>query len=171
MSPRPPADAVVALRSLERRYRSLFLGLEDDESPEDLAHRAGLDGRSALDHVVAATRTLTFLGRAVEQALVEDDPVLHPAVADPSEREWPAATGTVEDALDELARVATTLADRVAHVGAEGWAREVPVAGQDATTTPLSVLWDATDTAIAHLKGAERALQHAREAQRRERRA
>jgi hypothetical protein len=162
MTPRPPADAVVALRGLERRYRGLFAGLEDDESPEDLAHRNGPEGRSALDHVVAATRTLTFLGRGVEQALVEDDPVLHPAVADPSEREWPGAQGTVEDALAELGRAAGALADRVEHVSAADWDQHVRVAGHDVTTTPLAVLWDAVDTAITHLKQAQQTLAQVR---------
>jgi hypothetical protein len=162
MYPRPPADAVAALRGLERRYRGLFAGLEDDESPEDLAHRNGADGRSAIDHIVAASRTLTFLGRGIEQALVEDDPVLHPAVADPAEREWPPAEGTVEDALAELGRAATTLADRVAHVPASSWDRHVRVAGHDATTTPLTVLWDAVDSAVAHLKHADTSLEQAR---------
>ena len=162
MNPRPPADAVVALRGLERRYRGLFAGLEDDESPEDLAHRNGADGRSALDHVAAATRTLSFLGRGVEQALVEDDPVLHPAVADPAEREWPAAQGTVEDALAELGRAAGALADRVGHVSAADWDRHVRVAGHDATTTPLAVLWDAVDSAITHLKQASTTLAQVR---------
>ncbi len=162
MSPRPPADAVVALRGLERRYRGLFAGLEDDESPDDLAHRNGADGRSAIDHIVAAPRTLTFLGRGVEQALVEDDPILHPAVSDPAEREWPPAQGTVEDALAELGRAATALADRVEHVPAADWDRQVRVAGHDATTTPLAVLWDAVDSAITHLKQADTALEQAR---------
>ena len=162
MSPRPPADAVVALRGLERRYRGLFAGLEDDESPDDLAHRGGSEGRSAIDHIVAATRTLTFLGRGVEQSLVEEDPILHPAVSDPAEREWPSAQGTVEDALAELARAAAALADRVEHVPATSWDRHVRVAGHDATTTPLAVLWDAVDSAITHLKQADRTLQEAR---------
>lgn len=161
MSPRPPADAVVALRGLERRYRALFAGLEDDESPEDLAHRPGADGRSAIDHIVAATGALTLLGRAVEQALVEDDPILPAAVSDPAQRAWPVAAGTVEDALTELGRAAAALAARVEHVPAAIWDRHVRVAGHDATT-PLAVLWDAVDGAVAHLKQADQALGQAR---------
>lgn len=168
-SPRPPADAVVALRSLERRYRGLFVGLEEDESPEDLAHRPGPDGSSALDHVVTATRTLADLGRAVERALVEDDPVLPPELVDPAARAQPPASGAVEDALDDLARTSKDLAARVEHVSAEQWGRPVRIAGRDASTTPLAVLWDATDAAVAHLKAADRALQHAREEARRQR--
>jgi hypothetical protein len=162
MAPRPPADAVVALRSLGRRYRGLFAGREDDESPEDLAHRNGADGRSALDHVVAATRTITFLGRALEQTLVEDDPVLHPAVSDPAEREWPDATGSVEERVGELAGEAGALADRVEHVPAADWAREARVAGHDAPVTALSVLWDAVDSAVAHLNQADQTLREVR---------
>src|SRR3546814_4651715 len=74
MAPRPPADAVVALRSLPRLYRGLFAGLGDDESPDDLAHRVGAGGRSAFDHVAAASRSLTTQDRALEQVLAEDSP-------------------------------------------------------------------------------------------------
>ncbi|MET0729084.1 MAG: hypothetical protein ABWZ76_12380 [Acidimicrobiales bacterium] len=162
MAPRPPSDAVVALRSLGRRYRSLLSGLGDDESPDDLAHRNGADGRSALDHVVAATRTIAFLGRAVEQVLVDDDPVLHPAVLDPAEREWPDATGTVEDALDDLTIAAERLADRTEHVGAQAWSRQARVARHDTTVSALTILWDAVDSAIAHLKSAQRTLAEVR---------
>ncbi len=159
---RPPADAVVALHSLGRRYRGLFAGLGEDESPDELAHRSGSDGHSALDHVVAATRTITFLGRALEQVLVEEDPVLHPAVAVPAERDWPAATGTVDERVSELAWEADLLADRVAHVAAKDWARQGRVAGQDANASATSILWDAVDAAIEHLKAAERTLREVR---------
>ena len=119
MATRPPSDAVVALRSLGRRFRGLFAGLEADESPDDLAHRVGPDGHAAIDHVVAATRDVTFLGRALEQVLVEDDPVLHPAVVDQAARDWDTtAGGTVEERLAELAWEAEALADRVEHVPA-----------------------------------------------------
>lgn len=163
MAPRPPADAVVALRSLGRRYRGLFAGLEDDESPDDLAHRNGPDGRSALDHVVAATRTVAFLGRALQQTLVDDDPVLHPAVLDAGEREWPDATGTVEEVVNELGREAEAVADRVEHVGADAWTRAARVARHDQTTTALQILWDAVDTAVEHLRAAEAVLRSVRQ--------
>jgi hypothetical protein len=162
MAPRPPSDAVVALRSLERRYRGLFAGLSEDEAPDDLAHRNGADGRSALDHVVAATRTLTFLGRALEQTLIEDGPVLHPAVADPAEREWPDASGTVEERLSELAWEADHLAQQADRVPAQDWSRQARVAGHDHTISAAAILWDAVDTAVDHLKSAERVLSEVR---------
>ncbi len=162
MTVRPPADAVVALRSLDRRYRGLFAGLGPDEAPDDLAHRLGADGRSAADRVVAAARTLGFLGRALEQVLVEDDPVLHPAVLDPSAREWPDASGAVDDRISELAWEADALAERAERVPAHDWARVARVAGHDATSSASAILWDAVDTAVEHLKAAERTLREVR---------
>lgn len=163
MAARPPADAVVALRSLGRRWRGLFAGLADDESPDDLAHRPGTGGRSALDHAAHATRTLALLGRAVEQALVDDDAVLHPAVGDPSQRTWDAPHEVdVDDSLAELAHEAERLADRVERVTAHEWQRRARVAGQAADVGALEVLWDAVDTAVAELKAAETTLREVR---------
>ena len=158
MTVRPPADAIVALRSLDRRFRRLFDHLGPETSPDDVAHRNGPDGRSAADHVVAATRTLTFLGRALEQTLLEDDPTLHPAVADPAEREWPEATGDIDDRLSELAWEANALADRLERVAATDWARQARVAGHDGTISASGLLWDAVDSAVEHLRAAERSL-------------
>jgi hypothetical protein len=157
VAPRPPSDAVVALRSLGRRFRGILTGI-DDASPDDLAHRNGSDGRSALDHVAAATRTITFLGRALEQVLQSDDPVLHPAVLDPAERDWPDASGTVDELIDELAREAERVADGGSHVAAADWTRQGRVAGNDATVSAVDILWDAVDSAVAHLKAAERTI-------------
>ena len=111
MATRPPADAVVALRSMGRRWRGLFAGLDEDESADALAHRPGADGRSALDHAVHATRTLQLLGRALEQVVVDDDAVLHPAVGT-RQRSGRQPTAGVDDAIDELAHEAERLADR-----------------------------------------------------------
>lgn len=158
MTTRPPSDAVVALRSLDRRYRSVLTDLDDGRSIDEVAHVNGPDGRSALDHVVAATRTLTFLGRALEQTLLEDDPALHPAVADPAQRAWPDATGTVAERIAELAWEANALADRAERVSAADWGRHARVAGADATVSAIALLWDAVDSAVAHLRSAERAV-------------
>lgn len=163
MAPRPPADAIVALRSLGRRWRGLFAGLGEDESPDDLAHQVGSDGHSALDHAVRAARTLSLLGRALEQALVDDDAVLHPAVGDPAQRAWDdQAAGSVDDAIAELVHEADRLADRVDRVSAQEWPRRARVAGQDADVGALEVLWDAVDSAVAELKAAEHTLAEVR---------
>ncbi len=163
MAPRPPADAVVALRSLGRRWRGLFAGLGKDELPDDLANRIGSDGHSALDHAVRATRTLSLLGRAMEQVLVDDEAVLHPAIGDSAQRSWGgAAGGTVDDVIAELVHEADRLADRVDRVSAGEWARRARVAGQDADMGALDVLWEAVDAAVTELKAAERTLSEER---------
>ena len=68
-----PSDAVVALRSLERRYRGLFAGLSEDESPDDLAHRRAGDW-SAIDHAVAAALFIARANRTLARVLTADSP-------------------------------------------------------------------------------------------------
>ena len=161
MAVRPPSDAVVALRSMERRWRGLFAGLAEDESPDALAHRPGGDGRSALDHATHATRTLSLLGRALEQVMVDDHAALHPAVADAAQREWPASTAGVDETIDELAHEADRLADRADQVASGDWTRRATVAG-GSEVDALAVLWDAVDSAVAELKAAEATLREVR---------
>jgi hypothetical protein len=97
-----PSDAEVALRGLERRYRGLFAGLGEDESPDDLAHRAR-GGWSAIEHIVAAAWAIAGADRALERVLTVDDPVLPAADVDPEARPKPGARTVT--ALD-LARLA-----------------------------------------------------------------
>jgi hypothetical protein len=143
MAVRPPKDGVVALRSLGRRFRAVFAGLGEDESADALAMRPGADGRSALDHVVAATEAVTAGARDLE-------PVLGPAHG-----AAPAGGGTgspVDEAVDELARVAGALADRAEHVSADDWAKD----------EAIPALWRAVDAAIEHLRTAERTIAEVR---------
>ena len=161
MATRPPSDAVVALRSMGRRWRGLFAGLDEDESADALAHRPGGDGRSALDHATHATRTFSLLGRALEQVVVDDDAALHPAVADEAAREWPASTSGVDETIDELVHEAERLADRAERVSAGDWARQAAVAG-GGEVDALGVLWDAVDSAVSDLRAAEATLREVR---------
>jgi hypothetical protein len=161
MAPRPPADAVVALRSLPRRYRGLFAGLAEDESPDALARRVTGDGHSALDHIAAASRSLTTAHRTLDQVLVSDDPVLDPVDTDTHEREAEMQPGgSLDERLAELQSDAERLADRSQHVGASDWART----GRrgDTTIAASDVVWEAVDEAVARLKAAERTLSEAR---------
>jgi hypothetical protein len=143
MAVRPPKDAVVALRSLGRRYRAVFAGLGEDESPDALAVRPGSDGRSALDHVAAATEAVAAGARALEQQL---------GLRGGATGGGGAGGSTVDEAVDELAGAAGALADRIEHVPADDWARA------DAIPT----LWQAVDIAIEHLRAAERTIAEVR---------
>jgi hypothetical protein len=161
MAVRPPSDAIVALRGVGRRWRAIFSGLGEDESPDALAHRPGGDGRSALDHATFATRTISLLDRALEQILVDDDAALHPAVTDPAQREWPSVDQGVDAVIDELADTAARLADRADRVSAGDWGRRSAVAG-GGEVDALAVLWDAVDTTVAELRAAEATVREVR---------
>src|SRR5512138_724163 len=111
-----PSDAAVALRGFERRYRGLFVGLGEDESPEDLAHRPA-QGWSALEHIVAAAWAIAALDRALAAVLTTDSPTLDPADVDPAARPKPGApTGTVHERIAELGIEDTALASRIERV-------------------------------------------------------
>ena len=70
-----PSDAVVALRSLPRRYRAA-LAVGGEERPDDVAHRPGPSGRSALDELHDAIVAVQTAHRQLDQILQKDDPEL-----------------------------------------------------------------------------------------------
>lgn len=145
-----PNDAAVTLRGLERRYRALFAGLGDDESPDDVAHRR-LDGWSAIDHVVAAARALAAADRALAKVLSFDRPDLDPADVDPQARPV-APTGTVHERLSELGYEAQALADRIDGVSAQDWNREGHVPdGHQRQVGALDLVRTAVDAGVTHL--------------------
>jgi hypothetical protein len=160
VSPRPPSDGVVAVRSLPRRFRALFAGLGEDESPDALARRPAPDGTTALGHLVAAIGALSAGAVGLDRILVADDPTIDPL---PSPTGG-IPSGTVEDRLSELGWEADAFADRADHVGADGWARQAHVAGsgEGVQVTAADLLWQAVDTAVDHLRAAERTLDQVR---------
>src|SRR4051812_725657 len=126
MSPRPPRDGAVALRSLPRRFRGLFAGLGDDESPEALVARPAGDGTTALGHLAAATRAIATTALGLERTLTSDDPTVDPAVVDAS-----APGGTLDERLRDLEQAVEALADRVDGTAADDWGRRALVGGTD----------------------------------------
>jgi hypothetical protein len=152
-----PNDAAVTLRGIERRYRALFAGLGDDESPDDVAHRR-VDGWSAIDHVVAAARALSAADRSLAKVLTTDGPSLDAADVDPQSRPV-APTGTVHERLSEVGYEAHALADRIAGVSAGDWNREGFVSdGQDRRVTALDLVRTAVNAGVTHLDGARKVL-------------
>jgi hypothetical protein len=157
-----PPDAVAALRSYPRRFRSALQPLDDDEQIDEIAHRLGRDGRSAIDVVSDVTRTFVLLGEALRQIALSDQPVLHPAVADPSARRWENGTpATVEDALALLTEAADNLAQQTSELPAKAWDRTAQVAG-DGTVRALDLVRDATKVGHEGLRDVERILQEVR---------
>jgi hypothetical protein len=127
-------DAVAALRSYPRRFRSVVLPTDDPDT-EERAYRVGPDGHAALDHVVHVTNAMILLGQALRQVLTEREPVLHPAVTDPHQRAWTVPPGTtVADALERLDDALAALAAQVDAIQPPDWDRGAPVAGGGTVT-------------------------------------
>ncbi|HEX2382634.1 MAG TPA: hypothetical protein VHI95_08370 [Acidimicrobiales bacterium] len=159
-----PSDAVAALRSYPRRFRSLLTSLDEDERSDDLVHRAGADGLSAVDHVDHLARSVAILGEAMRQVLVQDEPTLLPAVADDSARDWQmAAQPTSTDAaLDFLKVECNAMADAVEGTSADDWTRTGTVAGSGDQMSALAIAREAVRTGSDHLHAAERAIEAAK---------
>jgi hypothetical protein len=155
-----PSDAVVALRSFERRYRALFADLEEGESPDDLARRPAADGWSAIEHVVAASRGIAGYGRALATVFQVDDPRL--AVGDVDVTTTPRPhqpTGTVHERLAELGIEANEVAELAQHKDAKEWQRTGTLGdGAGGTVTALDLVRAAVDVGVQHLRAAERVL-------------
>jgi hypothetical protein len=154
-----PSDAVVALRGLERRYRGLFAGLSDDESPDDLAHRRA-GGWSAVDHAVAASRFIAGANRALARTLTSDLPTVPAAEVDPTASSSPGSPpGPVDGLLAELGAEANAMADRIEHVPSGDWTRTAAVDDNSGrTVTALDVARATVDAGVTHLREAEKVL-------------
>jgi hypothetical protein len=159
-----PSDAIVALRGLERRYRSLFAGLGDDESPDEVARRPASNGWSALEHVVAAARDIDGARRALDAVLTRDTPLIDVADVDPGARSKPGTpTGTLHERLAELGLEANELADRADGVPAEDWDRLGLLDDSSGRrVSALDILRAAVDAGVTHLRAAELTLAEVR---------
>jgi hypothetical protein len=155
-----PGDAVAALRSYPRRYKALLTTFDSDEKPDDLVHRAGDDGRSAVDHADHVARSFAFLGKALQDVVQHDGAELPPATFDDEAREWQVDGGerSLQGVLDFLEVEAGALADAVDRVPADDWARRATVAGGGREVTALDVAREAVRTGAEHLRAAERTL-------------
>jgi hypothetical protein len=158
-----PPDALAALRSFPRRYRSEVASFEGDEAIEELAARIGPDGESAIQIMSDVSRTWSVLSEALRQTLVSDDAVLHPAVLDPAQRSWDTpAPDSLEDVLTVLGHAAEALTDRMAAVSDPAdWNRRASVAG-GGEVTALDLVRSATVVGRDGLTAVRRAMDAAR---------
>lgn len=150
-----PSDIAVTLRGLERRYRGLFAGIGEDESPDDVARRV-VDGWSPIEHIVAAAWGIAAADRALAAILTEDDPVLDPDEVVPERRPKPGAvSGTLHERLAELGLEANAAADRVEATGAREWERTGTLGDEGRRVTALDVARLAVEAGVGHLRKAE----------------
>jgi hypothetical protein len=154
-------DAVAALRSYPRRFRAA-VAVGDDDDVVELAGRVGPAGTSGHDHLVDAASSLMVLGRALHQVVQEAEPLLHPAVVDPTARQWAPPPGLgVADLVGMITDEATELADTASRVSTFDWHRTARVA-DGPTVTALDVVREAVRTCSEALRGLERAMASAR---------
>ena len=158
-----PSDIVAALRSYPRRFRALLTTFDETERADDLLHRSGPDGQSAVDHADHVARSMAMLGQALHQVLSSEHPTLLPAVTDDHARQWEmAAQPTAVDAVLDFLTVETdALADAVEHTPSEAWTRAGTVAGGGGEISALRIAQEAVATGANHLRAAERALRSA----------
>jgi hypothetical protein len=152
------SDAVAALRSYPRRFRAAVAAIRDDPNAEELAHRIGSGGHSAVDVVLNTKNTWILQGRALHDALVNDEPVLHAGVVHASQREWAALPDdTVGDALAQLDEEAAAVADAVERIHGPDLTRTANVAG-GGTVTVLDLIREAVRTGAEGLRDVETTL-------------
>jgi hypothetical protein len=143
-----PDDAVAALRSYPRRFREALTSVE----PDDLPHEA-------VEHADHVARSVALLGEALRQVLVQDQPVLLPAVADDQARQWAHDGGSsVDDVLAFLELECNSMADAVTHVSSNAWTRTGTVAGGGASLSALDIVREAVRTGSEHLRAAQSAI-------------
>jgi hypothetical protein len=159
-----PSDAVVALRGLERRYRGLFAGIGEDESPDDVARRPAGNGWSALEHVVAAAWAIAAAARSLDAVLHQDIPLLDVTDVDPGARPRPGPpSGTLHERLAELGMEANALADKASEVPAKDWDRLGLLDDSSGRrVSALDILRAAVDSGVTHLRAAEYTLAEVR---------
>lgn len=154
-----PPDAIAALRSFPRRWRSALAFVADDPSSSELVRNRAGESWSALEHATYTAELLKSTGERVQRARREDRPVLGDRLSRP-----PTPGGDQDDALDAaldaIAVHAPALADSLDGLPPDDWGRSAILSGREVTV--LSLVQHAVADAAAHLRAAERALRTAK---------
>jgi hypothetical protein len=155
-----PPDAVVAVRSLARRWRGAFAKAGDDEDAEVLLRRRPPGGgSSAVEHACRVAAALELLQGHVRRTAVSDQPDLSPADVPPGDVEACAARPP-EAVLDQLAGAADALAATLDGVPPGAWLRPATLDGH--LTDVRGLARAAAHEGTHHLREAERVLQEVR---------
>jgi hypothetical protein len=163
-----PADAAVAARSFARRFRdaaaAAATSLDDEPDEADLdevAGRAGNDGRSALDHLASAAVRLELATDRTRAALVDRNHQVDPALLSTDAGDAPSHSGSLAAELDRLERAGSGLAQVIDDADASHWnAVRATVGGGSAT--PLDGVQATVAFVLDRLKDTERTLREVR---------
>jgi hypothetical protein len=141
-----PADAVVALRSLPRRYREAA----GDPGPEQAEHRALVAAEAA-----QAASAIAALGEDLRRVLISDDPAL--TTTDDTATSTNGAAGEagpdLEAAIARLAEATTGVVDLVEGQPATAWKRTGHRASGPRSAATL--LGEAVHAGVHHLRLAQ----------------
>jgi hypothetical protein len=155
-----PSDAVVAVRSLPRRWRGAFATAGDEEDREAvLGRRPAGGGASAVELACRVAEALALLEWHVRRAKVSDQPDLSPADVDPAAVSACAerASGAV---LDQLAGAAEALASALDAVPSGAWLRPATLDGR--LTDVRGLARAAAHEGTHHLRDVERVIREVR---------
>lgn len=152
-----PADAAVAVRSYDRRFRSLLARRDDEDRDDSLLRRRAATGWSALDHAAYAASGFETIAEALRRALVSDRPgVTLPGV----DGTPPGNPGEVEAVLTSLGQSTDKLAGVIEGASGEDWNRRASADGSEVTGLDVARL--GVHLGIHHLRAAERVLDEVR---------
>jgi len=155
-----PPDAVVAVRSLPRRWRGAFAKAGDEEDIEALVHRRPPDGGpSALEQACRVAEVLALLEGHARRTAVSDQPDLSPADVDP-DRVAACADRPSDEVLDQLAAAADALAKTLDAVPSAAWLRPATLDGR--LTDVRGLARAAAHEGTHHLRETERTLREVR---------
>ncbi len=157
-----PPDAVVAVRSLPRRWRGAFAAAtagDDEDTEAVLRRRPAGEGESALEHACRVVVALRLLDRHLRRALVDEGPELSPADIPVGEVEA-CAVRSAEAVLGGLAETAEDLAATLDGVASDAWLRPATLEGIPTDVRGLARA--AAHEGTHHLREAEQVLREVR---------
>ncbi|MDP9020035.1 MAG: DinB family protein [Actinomycetota bacterium] len=154
-------DALVALRSFPRRWRSVLAVLADDpEAAELVRRRPDPSSWSVVEHAWYVADLLEWHRQRVERTRASERPVL----ADDDPLRWPDERGyrrrELRAALDAITEAATGLAATLERLQGDDWLRVARVGDEDVTL--LDMARHAVHESAYHLRAAERTVRAVR---------
>lgn len=163
-----PADASVAVRSFGRRFRDAAAAAAtslDDEPDEaeldEMAGRPGDDGRSALDHLAAASERLARASAAVRSAVVNSAHRIDAGLLDLTVPTGSAHSDHLEAELARIEQTAPDLARAIDDADPSQWLASRSTT-DDGSATPLQVVQSTVAFVLDRLRDTERTLREVR---------
>ncbi|CAN5742886.1 hypothetical protein BH20ACT1_BH20ACT1_11590 [soil metagenome] len=156
-----PPDAVAALRSFPRRWRSALAVVADDPGADDLVRRRGDPSSwSALEHAWYVAELLSRTGSQVDRIRSGD----RPSLPDGDPQAWVDdggyGDGDLEAALARIGEASPALATTLEALAPDDWLRTGEHDGAEVTL--LALVQVAVAGVAGHLRGAEQALRAAK---------